>query len=249
MSDPIICNAPSIDPSLATLSLNFPGGVTIVPPVTSDIQDALAVSRAMLGQLSTALAPLAPIFNLIKFAQDVLGLATALKDALGPPPDPSKLISAIEKLAVDVDKLVSLAPALSLPVLMKSILHLLISTLVGIRGKMQVLISVANSIASSAARADVLRGLAGGAGQFAAGQLDLSVECAREGLTAQLQGLTQGLGPLGELLGIINGFTQPIGLPPIAAVGSFDLEDPSVNIAPLDDAISVLTAVQAALPV
>lgn len=79
MALPILIRLPAApDP----LTLTLPGGVTMQQ------QDLIKV-------IQPALTPLMPVFNILDAVIAVFNTVKAIPESLGPPPDPTKLVSAM----------------------------------------------------------------------------------------------------------------------------------------------------------
>lgn len=230
---------------LDPLSIAFPGGFDLQAQITQDVGTAYDAARGLMSQLNGALGPLGPIFLLLNC---VLDIKKCLQDVPNVVTDPQPLIQDIEKLAIDIDALAGVAPQLSVPKMLKSILRLLVTLLTGIRQQLSALIAVEQAIELATTRAGTLAAL-GQVGVFAASQLMVSVGCAKSTLSAQLIGLGQGLGPAGVMLKIVNGLASGIGLDAIPELPAMDDSGADANIAPLTDAIQVLATLEAAIPV
>jgi len=77
------------------LSVTFPGGATLTPGLPDlGIPDPLQLAKQLLGQANTALAPLAPVFNLIDVALALFNAVKAIPDAIFHL-DPSKITDAL----------------------------------------------------------------------------------------------------------------------------------------------------------
>jgi hypothetical protein len=244
----LLCEVPEIDISIEGLSLDFPGGISIQGVLQGDFALALDAARAMMGQANAALVPLGPIFLLVQIAVDLLAVVQAIPGSLGPPPNPTKLIAKIEKLAKDVDAVIGITPPLAIPHLVKTLLRAIILFLTGLRNELQTLLTFEADINLSVQRSAFILALPDGVGIFASAQLDLSIGCAKATLTAQLGALGQGMGPLQKLIALLNGFMQAAGLNALPDVSAIDSTSIGVNIGPLNDTIQALTIVENALP-
>lgn len=241
-----VCVETSVDPSLDGLAIVFPGGINIAAQLQQDVATAYDAARSLMGGASSALAPLGPILLLIKCIQDLAKCIADVPGILGPPPNPAKLINDLEALAVDVDQLIGVAPPMSVPALIKSMLKLIITFLNGIIEQLSAMEAIAEAIEAATTRAGALAAL-GAVGAYAASQLMVTVGCTRSTLTAQLQGMAQGMGPLGQVLGILNDLGEAVGIE-LPAVGTLDASaPPSSSLGPLQAAVAALSDIEAAI--
>lgn len=175
-------------------SITFPGGLelkaalnSITPPTSYE------VAMALLGQLNTALAPLQPIFiilDVILAIMEFLKVVTTL--SVG------KMVEALKDLAEKLLKLLALLPQFSIALM---ILGVIDTILVFLQGLVSVLKTWATTQfrISSAPR-----------GKY--DSLDQILACTSAYLDAQVQAMSQNLGMVKYLIGLINGFMDLIGL-------------------------------------
>lgn len=236
-----------IDLDIDPLIVIFPGDVELsfqLPNV--DIANPFDLAKQGLAMINTALMPLAPIFNIIDAVLALFEVIKAIPDALGPPPDPTKIIRAINKARIKLEKLLALVPVLSVPIMINGLLHVMIVFVTGLRDELNVMLKFQRSIDLGAERSALLA--SDPLTAFGAAQLDISLGCARATLAAQLQGLGQGAAPLNRMIKVVNLFLGLIGLDPLPEMGAIGV-DLSGAVAPLDALINVLTTVRAAIVV
>lgn len=226
------------------LAIAFPGGLNLQAQLQQDVATAYDAARSLMSQLNGAMGPLGPIFLLLDC---ILDIQQCLKDTPKVVTNPTLLLNDLVKLEKDVDALVGIAPQLSLPRMIKSILRLLVTLLTGIRQQLSALSAVEDAIAIATTRAGQLAALEQ-VGVFAANQLMVSVGCAQSTLAAQIQGISQGLGPANVLIKLVNGLAQGIGLDGIPELPAMDDTSTAGNFGPLDTAIQVLATLEAAIP-
>lgn len=240
-----LCKEYEIDVQLDGLSIIFPGGFTIEANLpTVDIQTALDYAKALLGQANVALAPLQPVFSIIDVCIAIQKVLTAVKDALGPPPDPTKVVEALPNLAVKIDKLMALIPPVSLPVLVLSLLKVLLVFLTGLRAQIQAIIAFEAKIDLAVQRKAELQTF----NVFAAAELQLSIECAQADASAMLAGQVQTSGPVNRLLDLLNLLIENSGLPlpKLPTLGSLGA-NASAALAPIDALILLLHPIRLSL--
>jgi hypothetical protein len=241
----ILCQELTLCLDLDKLSILLPGGYNLQGQVSQDVPDCLDTARGLLSSLNSALGPLNVIFLLVQCIQDLQDVVKAI----GPPPDPVKLAKALDRLETDVSKLLGVAPPLSVPKLIKSVVGMLLVLLRGIVDQLANLVNVETAIEVVADRASSIAQLPNGEGTFAAAQLLLSVGCAKATLASQISGLSQGLSPLNALLEFLNQLMQVAGLSQVLPLlEALDSSSVSVNIPPLNDAIALLEIIFEAIP-
>jgi len=219
------------------ICIDFPGGAQICAQLGYETGDPSDITRALFAQVNSALAPLAPIFSIIEVAGAVFNCIKAIPDALGPPPDPSKLGSCVTDLQKLVEKLLKLIPQLSIPAMVKSLIGALITYLYGVKAQLQAMIRKQLQIIAAATRASSLNNV----------KLQIAVDCAQGIQDAQLVNLNTSLQPLNRFIGMISIFMQIAGLgciPPLGNIGAIS----DAMLAPIDAIIAILLAIQAAIP-
>lgn len=219
----------------------LPGGVTLGQVLTagSQIPDPLDAVTNLLSQANAAMAPLVPIFNIIDTVIAVFNCIKAIPDALGPPPDPSKIAKVLPKLAQKIDELMKLIPQLSVPHLIVGIIDCLIEYLNGIKSQLQTIAKKLLQIANTASRAAELGDT----------KLDLIAKCANDSLSIQIEAMNQSMAPMNKLIAVLNLFMGMIGLPPVPELGSLlDSGDPEQALIPLDETVKLLTTLRNAIP-
>jgi hypothetical protein len=205
-------------------SLPLPGGIEIERINLMDI-------------VQPALAPLVPVFEIVDTVVAVFKCIKAIPDALGPPPDPTKLGSAVPELAEKVDKLLRLLPQVSVPIMVVRLIDLVIETLTTARGQLAQLELQETRIATTVDRATHLND----------GGLLAIAECARGNLRQEAANVGKQLASLGRLLGTINLLMGLIGGPSVPSLSG--AEDPLHELVPiLDELLGVLRAVRAEVP-
>jgi hypothetical protein len=220
---PICIHVPAVkDP----FELTLPGGIQIQHIELAEV-------------LQPALTPLMPLFQIVDAIVALHTCITAVVDALGPPPDPTKLASCIPELADKVSKLLGLAPFLSLPLTVLGIVDLLIRVLSDVRAELVHLGAELDGMARIVDRArelddpNLLR-IAG---------------CVEENAQQEAANLGKQLASLGRLIGLTNIFLGMIGGPEIPDFSSLSGKPIKEAIAPLDALVTVLQDVRAMVPV
>jgi hypothetical protein len=188
--------------------------------------------------LQPALTPLMPLFQIVDAIVALHKCTTAVVDALGPPPDPSKLTSCIPELAEKVSKLLGLVPQLSLPLMVVGIIDLLIRVLGDVRG---VLVHLAVELESVARIIERARELDDAGLLQVAGCVEASVQQEAANLGAQLASL-------GRLIGLTNVFVGMIGGPEIPDFSSLSGKPLQEVIEPLDELVTLLQGARRMVP-
>jgi len=214
-----------IGPIPEATRLVLPGGPTLVH------QDLATVAQP-------ALAPLMPLFDVIDAVVTAIGVVQAIPDALGPPPDPTALISMMPQLVEKLEKLLALVPQVSVPMTVVGLLDGVITAIEQARRQLVALMVQVARIGAAEARAAEL------------GDQDLTrlVGCARDSLAQEAANVGRALGPVGGVLGILRILLALIGGPEVPDLSSLDGLPLDGAIAALDQLIAALRAVRQAIP-
>ena len=220
------------------LCVEFPGGARVCATLGFEIGDQGTISRSFLGALNSAMAPLQPIFNVLDVIKGIFDCLQAIPDCLGPPPDPTALINCLPDLKKKIDALLKLLPTFSVPIMVKALIQVVITSLQGLRADMAALIAQAGRLEFASIRAAELGNV----------QLSFAVDCENGNMERQLEYLNASLTPTSRLIGLINVF---LGLAdkdciriPLNPLGEIS----EAVLAPIDAAISFLEGVKAAIP-
>lgn len=220
------------------LCVVLPGGMSLCVQGDVEWDDVSALSKNLLGQINTALTPLGPFFTVFDVLIAVFDCIKAVKESLGPPPDPSKLAKCIVNLQKAIDKLLGLHPAISIPKTVKSILTIVITFLQGIRNEVAQLIRFATDINLASLRAAEL-------GNF---ELVVSGECAASQFDVELNNLNDSIAPLSRLIAVVNLLLDLAGLDciqvPLDKLTGVDDD----ALALVDKAIEFIALVRDAIP-
>jgi len=239
MGLPECITIPSLPPPK---EITFPGGATLGQMLAagSEIPDPLDSVTNLLAQANSALAPLVPIFNIIDVVIALFDCVKAIPDSLGPPPDPTAIAKCIPDLAEKAAKLLELIPQLSVPLLIIGIIDCIIQFLEGIKQQVQAIIDRLVAIASAASKAD----------ELGDANLQLVVDCAKGNIDIQLQAMNDSLGPINQLIAVLNIFLGLLGLPEVPDLGALiESGDPDAAFEPLDQTIDLLKNIRDAVPV
>lgn len=192
-------------PAAGGLCIRFPGGFTLCLP-DPRIGHPLSQVEALLKGLSAALMPLAPFFNILAVVVALIDVVKAAPKLIGPPPEPQAFIEALNKLLQAASKLLSLIPQASIPIFVKDILAVTAYFLRALATELQAFVAQATRIAESATLAAEL-GLP---------SLSVEVSCAQDAFDIEMANLNESLGPLAQLLGLVNLLLGLAGLPEIS---------------------------------
>ena len=239
MTIPNCITIPSLPPPK---EITLPGGATLsqVLAAGSEIPDSLDSATNLLSQAAPAMAPLVPMFNILDAVIAVFNAVKAVPDSLGPPPDPSVLAELIPEAAKKVDALLKLIPQLSVPLLVVGIIDCIIAFLEGIKSQLEAIVEQFAQIADAATKAD----------ELGDANLALVVDCANDNVSIQLQAMNDSLGPMNQLIGVLNIFLGLIGLPEVPAFGALlESGDPAQALEPIDQVVTLLTNLRSAVPV
>lgn len=221
------------------LCVTFPGGAEMcvqMPSVT--VPDPSELSKQLMAQANAALAPLMPVFNIIDTVIALFNCVKAIPDALGPPPDPSKLAKCLPDVTKKVSKLLKLIPQLSVPLMIVGLIDVLLTFLEGIRGQLKAVIAAQVRIAAAATRAAELGNV----------QLSTIVDCANANIEAQMKNLGESAAPVNRLIGVINLFVELAGLPKLPDLSNLG-SDAQAALDVLDPLVDQLKAARSAIPV
>lgn len=216
--------------------VTLPGGVLLCAYEYQDTGDAGAIVNSLLGQIGTALAPLAPFFNVLEFVKAVFDTLKAIPDAILTL-NPQPIVESLVGLGVAVDKLLALIPQYSVPVMIKGILGVVVQGLIGVRAQMQAMIIQAARVQLALDRA--------ASSQIA--PLMVIAQCAQDNLETQLVNLNASYSPLNRMIALMNFFLELAGLPCIPVLGALpSIGSPALDV--IDTTIALLQTILAALP-
>lgn len=222
MPSPVCVHIP---PSPPPQRLTLPGGVTLEHLEFLDV-------------VQPALTPLMPFFDLLETVLALFDAVKAVPEAIGPPPDPTALARALQKVAEKIAGLLRLVPQLSLPLTVVGLIDLLVREL----GKTRDL------LVHLQGRLDATERMVERARQFGDGELARLAACVRSNIEQEAANAGQRLGALGGLVAILNLFTAMIGAPSVPDLGALSGTTLDTLIAPLDALVQTLRAVRSAVP-
>ena len=219
----------------------LPGGAALsqVLAAGSEIPSGLDAATNLLAQASPAMAPLMPLFNIIDAVLALVECVQAVPDALGPPPDPAKMVEALSGLAEKLPKLLDLLPQVATPRMVIGMLDTLIDFLEGLRDQIEAILLQAERTRAARAKAEEL------------GDANLLhiAGCAEAQGQAQLQAMADALAPMNTLTSALSLFLGLLGLPEVPALdGLLDITNPDAGLAAIDALIDTLRSIRDAVP-
>lgn len=219
--------------------VTLPGGAEICAISGLETGDVAAVVRSFIQHLNTALGPLAPFFNILDFAVAVVECVKAVPEAISLPPQPQKLFDCVKGLLEALEKLLALAPPLTIPKMVKGIILVLAETLRGISSELRAMLRQNARLLAAAT-------LAAKPGNVA---LQSVLDCARNNFDAELANLNASMAPLNRLVGYVNLLLELAQVP--QEVPSFDElgEDAASALDTIDPIIHILESIADAIPV
>jgi hypothetical protein len=228
-----------ITPGPSGLCVTLPGGNVICAqlPSTMSPPSGLQLSRQLIAQVNAALAPLAPVFSIIEVLLALKKFADAVPDSLGPPPDPTVLVEAIEELTSKVDKILALVPQLSVPLMVVGIIDAIIQALDG-------LVSELEALQEQLARIEEARLVVA-----EVPALQCVIDAGELNVATQFSVLEEALGALSPFIELVNAFLDLIGLPPLPLPGAMDPDDLAASIQVLRDLVTTLQTIRGSIPV
>ncbi len=216
----------------------LPGGAELcVPWQSAKIPDPYEYSLAAMAAINTALTPLVPFFDVLDVLVAAIDCIKAVEKALGPPPDPSKLVTCFPKLAKALAKLMKLIPQLVIPALVGKLLDVVILYLDGLRTQLLTILRRQLRILRAQERAAAIGSV----------QLQTALDCATLDLDAYLVNLNENALPVARLIGLMNLLLEIAGMEPIPSVQTIGA-NAQLALKPLEDTIVTLTAVRKLFP-
>lgn len=212
----------------------FPGGVQLCADA---LPNPLAGLNSLFGKLNSALAPLVPIFTIIEVVIALKNCILAIPDCLMPP-SPKPIIDCSKQLIRTLDQLLKMVPQLSVPLLVAGFIDALIAFISAYRNAIAVLIEREAVILESQTRAAAL----GNA------QMLILLECSKNNIDIEFNNLSAGMGPVNQLLAIVNGLLDIVGLPCLPGI-AVPTQLTQEALKPLDDLITILKKLRGLIPI
>lgn len=223
----------------ASLELVLPGGATLVAGLTSSIVGTSSeLARQMFGQISSALAPILPLLDIVDAVTSVGNCVKALPKVITEL-DIVPLLECAPAMAAALAKVANLIPPLSLPATIRGIIETLIVALEGVK----------QDLAGAKLQLDRLLE-AGTASQLPGNSpLVAIVLCAQSLYDAVMQHTANTAAPLNRVIGLVNMLLAliPPGNLVLPCVGGLDgAPQPVIDI--LEKFIKTLKIIKALLP-
>ncbi len=220
------------------LCITMPGGSEMCVPWTNGrVPDPYEYSLAALGAINSALQPLIPFFDVLDVLIAIHDCVKAVEKALGPPPDPSKLIQCFPKLAKALGKLLKLIPQLSIPVMVGNLLDVTILFLTGLETQLLTVLRKQLRLLRAATYAAKIGSV----------QLQVAVDCANADLSAHLANMNKDAEATARLFVLINALLELAGMDPLPSITDLGT-DAAKALKPIDALIEILTTARRALP-
>lgn len=224
-----------VPPASAPCKVRFPGGIIIEAmnsPGDGDFERGLALFRAM----SPALAALAPVFSLIGA---LLGLKKFVSAFTSFPPDVGELADGIDEFLTNVNKLIAIAPQVSVPLLIKDLLTCMINFLGGIISVLLEVQRKQQQIELAKQRAIDLN----------LPELDDLMDCAEDNLSLYLQHVAFTMGSFTTIYGILQTFADAAGIGELLGDVDFSVSgDLDTVIDKLSDIVMTLQDILNSIP-
>lgn len=221
-----------------SLSLTFPGGAVVSPQVPDlGIPDPIQLAKQLMAEANAALAPLAPVFNIIDTVLALFQAVQAIPDAITHL-DPSKINDALPDVARKASKLAGIVPQLSVPLMVLGLIDVLLAFLDGLAGQLRAIVDQQVRIQKAENRA----------AELGNAQLQTVVDCAKHQVDAQMDSLAASIAPVNRLVALVNVFTQLVGLgglPDLSNLG----RDAAAALQPLQETARTLKQIRDTIPV
>jgi hypothetical protein len=229
-----LCRA--IDEFPDALRVRFPGGAQLTPQLSGLPPSLFALAQDLLGKTNAALTPLTPLFDIVEAIVAVQKCLTAVVDALGPPPDPSKLAECLPELAKKIEAIIALLPPTSVLALVADIVDAIVAMLEGVIAELRAVAA----IIERTTRAENL--------SARVPELAFAAICGRQTADAAMSNISRALGSLNTMIELVNGFAALAGLPGLPLVAGLP-GDPLGAIGLLQGAVAALRAFRDTIPV
>lgn len=226
-----------LDTGPGQLCITMPGGAQICAYYGLETGDYGDITRGLLAQLNTALAPLTPFFQTVDVIKQTIDCLMAIPDCITSL-NPQPLAQCIPDLVEKLQKLLALIPQLSVPVMVRDIIDVLIVVLIAYKLDIEELLKQQARILAAATRAAATGNVV----------LQTSVDCATGDLDAALQNMNDSFQPLNRLVGVVNLLLELASLPALPSLDGLNELSEDVLIG-FDLSIQLLETAKAALPV
>jgi hypothetical protein len=189
------------------LCVTMPGGAKLCAVPNIPYPDLTALVTQALGQVSSALAPLQPIFDIIETVNAVFECIEALREVFSEfPPNPVPLLQCIPDLATKVTQLLKLLPQFSVPQLLKDVIGVFVTFFDALIGEIDSLIRLFDRIVAAGLLATSAPGL-----------LE-AIACGNGNINNGLNNISRLIGNFLIVIDLLNTLGKTIGLPEIPTV-------------------------------
>jgi hypothetical protein len=220
------------------LCILMPGGAELCVQIPKEFPQPDEIVKQLFAQLNSAMAPLAPLFNIIDLSLTIVDCVKGIPEGPTELPPFKTLLECIPNLIEKALKIAAMIPPLSIPFMILGFIDALLVLLEAIVLKLQTLVSeLARIVEAETAAAEL-----------GSAQLNIIVDCARMNVDAEMQGLNAGFGPIASLLGVINLFLELIGMDPMPSLSDIG-QDPGAGLQPILNFIQAMRDVRALIPV
>ena len=228
---------PAFPDAVEPPSIQFPGGITLeAGSAGDDYPTALGLTTNLLSQAGPVMGGLAPFFTLLDVVIKLFETVKAIPDSILSL-NPQPLIEAIQELTQAVAEVVKLIPQLSLPVMIVGLIDTIIIFLEG-------LVPELVALGELQTKADGIR--SAGEDEGIQRLIDFA-DCLDADVASQTDALSKSLGPVGQIIEVMNILLSLAGLPAIPGIGDFS--DPAGGATLLADFVEVLSAIRDTIPV
>jgi len=210
----------------APQELVMPGGATLR-------------AQDLIGAAQPALAPLAPLFDILDVVLGIHRVLEAIPDAiLGTPPDPTEVAARLAELAGKMPRLLQLVPQFSVPVMAVRLVDAAIGELERARSQLQGILVLLERVRAAAGRGAEL------------GDEDLLrlATCAEEDAATATGNAVRALGAVQGVLSILGPLLALIGGPQLPDLSSLDGQPRDDAVGAIGDLITALRTARDAIP-
>lgn len=215
------------------LCVLLPGGAQVCAQLTELPPSLFQQAKGLIGAANAALAPLQPLFDIVEAITAIQKCVQAIPDALGPPPDPSKLAQCVPNLVEKVEKLIALLPPASILAMVAQLLDAIIALLQGTVFELQAIQALLARIAAA---------------QELSGQVPTLlqvIDCGNQSAASSLDNLSRALASVNPIIGLINSFGL-VHVPELDASIMADGPQPAIDA--LGDVVRVLSSIRDTIP-
>ena len=204
-----LCALFSVPPP--NICMTFPGGAELCAQLSGSIVPSTSeLARQAFGMINAALAPLAPVFNIIDLGTTIVDCVSAIPDAILNL-DPTGLIECAPNMIEALNKVLSMVPQLSIPVMIRDILSVIIMFLEGLRNDLDGAVRQLERLAQMNLLAQ----------QPCNFNLVAAITCCQASFDKFMEFTMGGVEPLNRLFGLLNAFLALVpGVDPLPCLGS-----------------------------